>query len=57
MRFIFLIIFSIVLIFPSSCNAALDYGKQSLLGADFSGSDLQGATFYLTDLQMQIYRL
>ena len=51
MRFIFLIIFSIALILPSSCYAALDYGKQSLLGADFSGSDLQGATFYLTDLQ------
>ena len=51
MRFIILIIFSIGLIFPTSCFAALDYGKQSLLGADFSGSDLQGATFYLTDLQ------
>ena len=34
-----------------SCFAALDYGKQSLLGTDFSGSDLQSATFYLTDLQ------
>jgi len=51
MRSVILIIFSIVLIFPSNCYAALDYGKQSLLGADFSGSDLQGATFYLTDLQ------
>ena len=36
---------------PSRSFAALDYGKQSLLGFDFSGSDLQGATFYLTDLQ------
>ena len=51
MRFIILIIFSIALLFPSICFAALDYGKQSLLGVDFSGSDLQGATFYLTDLQ------
>ena len=51
MRFIILIICSISLIFPSISFAALDYGKQSLLGADFSGSDLQGATFYLTDLQ------
>ena len=51
MRFTILIIFSISLIFPYSCFAALDYFKQSLLGADFSGSDLQGATFYLTDLQ------
>ena len=51
MRFIIIIIFSFALIFPSGCYAALDYGKQSLLGADFSGSDLQSATFYLTDLQ------
>ena len=41
----------IFLILPSRAYAALDYGKQSLLGADFSGSDLKGATFYLTDLQ------
>ena len=51
MRFIVLIIFTIFLVFPSICMAALDYGKQSLLGADFSGADLKGATFYLTDLQ------
>ena len=31
--------------------AALDYGKQSLIGADFSNTDLKGATFYLSDLQ------
>ena len=41
----------IVLILPSKSFAALDYGKQSLVGSDFSGSDLSGATFYLTDLQ------
>ena len=51
MRFISLIILIINLSFPTSSFAALDYGKQSLLGADFSGSDLKGATFYLTDLQ------
>ena len=51
MRFIILIIFSITLVFASICYAALDYGKQSLLGTDFSGSNLKGATFYLTDLQ------
>ena len=41
----------IFLSLPSCSFAALDYGKQSLLGVDFSGSDLKGATFYLTDLQ------
>lgn len=28
-----------------------DYGKQYLVGADFSDTDLRGATFYLTNLQ------
>ena len=51
MRFIILTFLIIVLTFPYRVSAALDYGKQSLLGADFSGSDLKGATFYLTDLQ------
>ena len=41
----------IFLTFPSIAFAALDYGKQSLIGTDFSGADLKGATFYLTDLQ------
>ena len=50
-RFIALIS-SIILFFPlSPCMAALDYGKQALIGADFSNSDLRGATFYLTNLQ------
>ena len=49
MRFIILILCVFVVSFPSTSFAALDYGKQSLLGADFSGSDLKGATFYLTD--------
>ena len=51
MRFIILVIFISFILSPSKSFAALDYGKQSLLGADFSGSDLKGATFYLTDLQ------
>ncbi len=53
MRFIILTFLIIVLTLPSRSFAALDYGKQSLVGADFSGSDLKGkgATFYLTDLQ------
>ncbi len=51
MRFIILTFLIIILTFPYRSFAALDYGKQSLLGTDFSGSDLKGATFYLTDLQ------
>ena len=51
MRFIILTFLIITLTFPYRGFAALDYGKQSLLGTDFSGSDLKGATFYLTDLQ------
>jgi len=49
MRFIILTVLMIVLSLPFRSFAALDYGKQSLIGADFSGSDLKGATFYLTD--------
>ena len=51
MKFIIITVLMIILIFPYRSFAALDYGKQSLIGADFSGSDLKGATFYLTDLQ------
>ena len=51
MRSITLIVLTVILIFPTISFAALDYGKQSLVGGDFSGSDLKGATFYLTDLQ------
>ena len=36
---------------PFQLQAAMDYGKQSLIGSDFSQSDLKGATFYLTNLQ------
>jgi len=45
---LFLIIFSSA--YPS-WSLENDYGKQYLVGADFSGSDLRGATFYLTNLQ------
>ncbi|KGG12578.1 MULTISPECIES: pentapeptide repeat-containing protein [Prochlorococcus] len=47
---IFLILF---LFIPFKPVLALenDYGKQSLVGADFSNTDLRGATFYLTNLQ------
>ena len=46
MRFIILTVLMIVLTLPSRSFAALDYGKQSLIGADFSGSDLKGATLF-----------
>ncbi len=51
MRSIIVLTITLILIFPKITFASLDYGKQSLLGFDFSGSDLKGATFYLTDLQ------
>ena len=51
MKFITITFLIIFLTFPFRSFAALDYGKQSLVGFDFSGSDLKGATFYLTDLQ------
>ena len=35
----------------AKANAFIDYGKQTLIGEDFSNSNLKGATFYLTDLQ------
>ena len=44
MRLIIVTVLIIVLTLPSISYAALDYGKQSLIGADFSGSDLKGAT-------------
>ena len=34
-----------------TANASIDYGKQTLIGNDFSGLDLSEATFYLTNLQ------
>ena len=50
-RFLLFVI-SVFLLFPSShAFAALDYGKQTLIGADFSNIDLKEATFYLTNLQ------
>ena len=54
MRFFVLLYLTLSLLCPRASFAALDYGKQSLLGVDFSGSDLQGATFYLTDILLLI---
>ena len=53
MSSIFLCFISSLLLLFSSLPvfAALDYGKQTLIGSDFSNTDLKGATFYLSDLQ------
>tara|TARA_B100000700_G_C14568534_1_gene634486 strand:+ start:143 stop:643 length:501 start_codon:yes stop_codon:yes gene_type:complete len=51
-RPIFIALISLLIFFIPlhPTQAALDYGKQSLVGEDFSNMDLKGATFYLTDL-------
>ncbi|MCY3537124.1 MAG: pentapeptide repeat-containing protein, partial [Cyanobacteria bacterium MAG IRC3_bin_20] len=36
---------------PPPLLAAMDYAKQSLIGADFHGQDLRGTTFNLTNLR------
>ena len=54
MRFkilIFLLSFTLFCITEIPGFAAIDYGKQTLVGNDFSKLDLKGATFYLTNLQ------
>lgn len=40
-----------VLLLPLPAQAAMDYAKQVLIGADFHGSDLRGVTFNLTNLR------
>ncbi len=51
-RFFSLFLIVQVFLFSASvANASIDYGKQTLIGADFSKSDLKGSTFYLTNLQ------
>ena len=47
----FLAIFALLFMFEIPSQAFIDYGKQTLIGDDFSSQDLRGATFYLTDLQ------
>ena len=42
---------ALLFLYSLPAHAALDYGKQTLIGADFSNADLKGATFYLSDLQ------
>ena len=36
---------------PQAADAAMDVAKQVLIGADFSGQDLRGGTFNLTNLR------
>ena len=40
-----------ILLLPASAQAAMDYAKQVLIGADFHGQDLRGVTFNLTNLR------
>jgi len=39
------------LAWPAPAEAAMDYAKQQLIGADFHGADLRGVTFNLTNLR------
>ena len=45
---------ALVLVFgllPPSAEAAMDYAKQVLIGADFANREMQGVTFNLTNLR------
>lgn len=42
---------SLLLVVSQPAQAAMDYAKQVLIGADFHGSDLRGVTFNLTNLR------
>ena len=50
-RLIIFLLSAVIVLIPLPSYAALDYGKQTLIGEDFSGANLREATFYLTDLQ------
>ena len=41
----------LVLTAPARVSAAMDVAKQVLIGADYSGKDLRGATFNLSNLR------
>ena len=47
----FLVAFALFFMYEIPSQAFIDYGKQTLIGDDFSSQDLRGATCYLTDLQ------
>ena len=42
---------SLLLLAGAPALAAMDYAKQSLIGANFAGADLRGVTFNLTNLR------
>jgi len=44
------LLLSLLLLVPAA-EAAMDYAKQVLIGADFHGADLRGVTFNLTNLR------
>ena len=50
-RLLFFVSSVLFFFYPLPAYSALDYGKQTLIGSDFSNIDLKGATFYLSDLQ------
>jgi len=50
-RLLFFVSTVLFFFYPLPAYSALDYGKQTLIGSDFSNIDLKGATFYLSDLQ------
>lgn len=56
-RFLFPLLLALVSLLPiagpgaPAALAAMDYAKQVLIGADFHGGDLRGATFNLTNLR------
>ena len=41
----------LLVVSPAPAQAAMDVAKQVLIGADYSGQDLRGATFNLTNLR------
>ena len=51
LRLAFFILLSALLTLAPAAEAAMDYAKQVLIGADFHGADLRGVTFNLTNLR------
>ena len=50
-RLLGLVLVPLLLVWPGSAHAAMDYAKQVLIGADFHGADLREVTFSLTNLR------
>ena len=49
-------VLSLLLLTGTPVLAAMDYAKQSLIGADFAGADLRAVTFNLTNLREANFR-